>query len=278
MQRFRGQVAAALALTLCSCTAAARRSPASSDRAAGQQPSPTRATTPAAPSPTPSPRDTAFTGTVSPIDARMRASMVSWHDRCPVPIEDLRLLSLSYWGFDGRSHQGRMIVNTDVARTVVRVFRSLFADRFPIHRMEPIDAYGGDDERSMAADNTSGFNCRTVAGSTSWSQHAYGRAIDVNPLENPEVDGYTVDPPQGAPYADRSKDATGMIHPGDAVVRAFSSVGWGWGGTWRSFKDWQHFSANGRCGPAPGPAEGLRSRRPSGPGLPAVRRRVVRPG
>ena len=128
-----------------------------------------------------------------------------------------------------------------------RVFRDLYAARFPIQRMVPVDAYGGDDGASMRANNTSGFNCRTVAGSTTLSEHGKGLAIDVNPLVNPYVSsGGSVDPPEGAAYADRSRRATGMIHAGDAVVAAFARQGWGWGGSWSSAKDYQHFSASGR--------------------------------
>jgi hypothetical protein len=98
----------------------------------------------------------------------------------------------------------------------------------------------------MRADNTSAFNCRPVAGTNSWSQHAYGRAIDINPVENPYVasDG-SVSPRKGEPFADRSRHARGMIHGGGATVGAFSDVGWGWGGNWSSPKDYQHFSASG---------------------------------
>jgi poly-gamma-glutamate synthesis protein (capsule biosynthesis protein) len=112
--------------------------------------------------------------------------------------------------------------------------------------MRPVDAYGSDDERSMAADNTSAFNCRRVAGSSSWSEHARGLAIDINPLENPEIRGGRVLPPAGAAFTDRSRWRRGMIHSEDAVVRAFAAIGWRWGGYWRSPKDYQHFSATGR--------------------------------
>jgi len=171
----------------------------------------------------------------------------SWHPGCPVPIKELRYLRLSSWGFDGALHTGEMVVNQSVASVVVRVFGKLFAARFPLRRMRLVDAYGGDDDRSMAADNTSAFNCRAVTGGTAWSQHAYGWAIDINPVQNPYVTrGGTVLPPAGAPYANRSLKAKGMIHPGDVVVRAFSSVGWGWGGSWSGTRDYQHFSATGR--------------------------------
>lgn len=128
---------------------------------------------------------------------------------------------------------------------VVTALRILYADHFPIHRMRLVEAYGSRDDRSMAADNTSAFNCRIVPGSTTWSQHAYGRAIDINPLENPEVDHGVYSPPSGKIYADRSPGDRGIILAGGSAVRAFESVGWGWGGDWRSLKDYQHFSATG---------------------------------
>jgi hypothetical protein len=188
-----------------------------------------------------------FHATISRIDAATRSRMIgsSWHRGCPVAIRDLRLLRVSYWGFDREVHGGRLVVHEDQAVRVRRVMRRLFDVRFPIRRMRLVDAYGGNDRRSMAANNTSAFNCRPVAGTSRWSQHAFGRAIDVNPVQNPYVSGGYVSPPAGEPYADRSLRRRGMIHSGDAVVRAFAAVGWGWGGSWTSPKDYQHFSANG---------------------------------
>jgi hypothetical protein len=171
----------------------------------------------------------------------------SWHEGCPVPIEDLRLLTLDFWGFDGSVHSGELVVHRDVADDVVVVFRELFDARFPIRRMRLVDDYGGDDDRSMAANNTSAFNCRPVTGGSAWSGHSYGRAIDINPIQNPYVTGGgTVLPPAGGAYTDRSLQSKGMIHPGDVVLRAFSSVGWGWGGNWSDPTDYQHFSSTGR--------------------------------
>ncbi len=173
-------------------------------------------------------------------------SGVSWHRGCPVGFADLRLLTVEHWGFDGRVHRGRLVVHRDFATGMVRTMRTLFRLRYPIRQMRLVDAYGGDDHRSMDADNTSAFNCRFVAGSPGvWSEHAYGRAIDVNPIENPYVteSGY-VSPPAGAPFADRGH-AKGVIHRGGAVVRAFASIGWEWGGNWSWPKDYQHFSATG---------------------------------
>ena len=189
-----------------------------------------------------------FQTRITKIDAETRTAMVgvSWHKGCPVPIRDLRLLKASFWGFDGEVHPGRLVVNKDQASRLQAVMRRLFQVRFPIRRMRLVDAYGGSDRRSMAANNTSAFNCRPVAGTNRWSQHAYGRAIDVNPIQNPSVSNGKASPPGGTSYIDRSKRRRGMIHAGDAVVRAFAAQGWGWGGYWSSVKDYQHFSASGR--------------------------------
>lgn len=191
--------------------------------------------------------DAVFHVTVSPLDGMTRARMtgVSWHAGCPVALRDLRLLKMNFWGLDGVVHWGRLVVHEDQANRVRRVMRLLFEAHFPIRRMRLVDAYGGNDHRSMAANNTSAFNCRFIAGTSSWSQHAYGRAIDVNPVQNPYVSGTHVSPPAGVRYADRSLHVRGMIHAGDVVVRSFAAVGWEWGGRWNSPKDYQHFSASG---------------------------------
>jgi len=160
--------------------------------------------------------------------------------------DGLRLLRLSYWGFDGQPHVGSLVVAESVTDAVLQVFRTLHDQRFPIRRMEPVDVYGGDDDASMAADNTSGFNCRNAvsSGPPHWSNHAYGLAIDVNPIENPYLLGSQVLPPAGADYVDRSPYRPGMAVEGGVLVAAFEAVGWSWGGTWSS-PDYQHFSSTG---------------------------------
>jgi hypothetical protein len=170
----------------------------------------------------------------------------SWREGCPVEVEALRAVDLSHFGYDGEVHTGRLVVADEVAADIVEIMSTLFANGFPIERMEPVDVYDGDDDLSMAANNTSAFNCRPVTGGTSWSEHSYGTAIDVNPLVNPYVIGATVLPPEGSAYADRNLDAPGMIHDGDVVVETFAAHGWIWGGTWSSPKDYQHFSTSGR--------------------------------
>jgi D-alanyl-D-alanine carboxypeptidase len=175
-----------------------------------------------------------------------RMTGVSWRPGCPVPLRDLRSVMVKYRGFDGRTHTGRLIVHKDVWRQVVRAFRELYVARFPIRRMVPVDAYGGSDYRSIEADNTSAFNCRYVDGTTRWSEHAYGRAIDIDPIENPYVSGGRTSHVASRPYLDRSRHRPGMAYEGGALVRAFDGIGWGWGGRWSASKDYQHFSASGR--------------------------------
>jgi hypothetical protein len=191
-----------------------------------------------------------FTSEVAPIDAALAARMTgpggSHRPGCPVALEDLRYVTVSFLGFDGGAHQGELVVHADAATAVVTALRAAFDAGFPIERMELVEAYGGDDDASMAANNTSAYNCRPIAGGASWSQHAWGRAIDVNPLRNPYVTATRVRPPEGRAFVDRTVAAPGMITADSAIVRAFSAVGWKWGGSWRSSKDWQHFSATGR--------------------------------
>jgi D-alanyl-D-alanine carboxypeptidase len=185
----------------------------------------------------------AFVGSVSPV--RQQDVRYSYRAGCPVAPADLRLVRVSYYGFDGTAHVGALVVRRRVARDVVSVFRRLYVGRFPIRRMAPVSAYRGSDDASMAADNTSGFNCRRAVGGSGWSQHAYGLAIDVNPVENPYVLGGKTLPPAGQRYLDRSRVRRGMAVAGGTLVRAFAAVGWRWGGRWTGAPDYQHFSATG---------------------------------
>jgi hypothetical protein len=205
------------------------------------------ATAPATAPVTEAPATPVFDAVVGPIDDAVRARMPhSWRAGCPVSLDELRLVSLDYWGYDGAEKQGELVVHADHAGAIADVFRRLFESRFPIERMQLVDAYGGDDFASTADNNTAAFNCRSVVGQPgTWSEHAYGRAIDVNPLVNPYLGEPRVNDPRLAPYLDRSLEAPGMIRAGDAAVGAFTAVGWTWGGTW-STPDYQHFSATGR--------------------------------
>lgn len=183
----------------------------------------------------------------APLVRRMKATG-TWRAECPVRIADLRLLTVRRVDFRGRARWGWLVVNRRAAVSLRGVFRSLYRQRFPIRRMLPVDRYGSppdNDFRSIEADNTSAFNCRNATGSGRWSQHAYGLALDLNPIENPYVSNGRTSHPRSERYLDRSRVRAGMVVEGDGVVRAFGSVGWGWGGRWSNPTDYQHFSSTG---------------------------------
>ena len=187
-------------------------------------------------------------GSASRLPDALRERMVgvSWHRGCPVPRRDLRLLRMPYVGFDGDVHRGRMVVHERSAQKVLGIFEQIYEGGFRIRRMRLIEAYDGSDTRSMRANNTSAFNCRTVAGTSRWSEHAYGKAIDINPVQNPYVNGGTVQPAAGREYLDRADVRKGMVVRPGVVVRSFRAADWGWGGDWSSSKDYQHFSRSAR--------------------------------
>ena len=167
----------------------------------------------------------------------------SWHPGCPIDAQQLRRVDVTYIGFDGQTHRGALIVHEDLAEEVVAIFEQLLQLHYPIEKVHTVDNYpGADDELSMEDNNTSAFNCRDIPGTGRWSQHAFGRAIDVNPLLNPEIDRTgAVQPKTAVPYLDRNRTDPGILHARDAVVRVFTDRGWRWGGDWRSPIDYQHF-------------------------------------
>jgi hypothetical protein len=175
-----------------------------------------------------------------------------WERGCPVPLSQLRLLTVRHWGFDGRANVGQLVVNRSAAAPLAKVFRRLYALHFPIRHLELGDMYGPGGSRPADGDVTGSFECRQAvpspctggSGTGTWSNHAYGLALDLNPAENPYVGcGQTRDPTR-ARYLDRSRLRKGMVTP--AVIAAFRSIGWGWGGSWTgATKDYMHFSHNG---------------------------------
>ena len=195
------------------------------------------------------PAEAAFSYSISKITptVKKRINGNSWHENCPVSLANLRYVRVRYRNFDRHQRTGELIVNRDVAGAIVRVFRRLYANDYRIRRMRLVDDYGASDFRSIEADNTSAFNCRYVDGTTRWSNHAFGRAVDVNPIENPYVTGSgTTSHAASRRYVDRSsRRHRAMILRGDRTVRAFRAQGWGWGGNFSGAHDYQHFSANG---------------------------------
>ena len=192
----------------------------------------------------PPPRTAAFASTVSRVPAEV-ADRSTWSPDCPVRLADLRYLTVSFWGFDDRVHTGELLVHRDVAADVTEVFRRLHRARFPIEEMRVVDAPELDLPPTGDGNNTTAFVCRPVRGATSWSQHAYGRAIDVNPFFNPYVKGEVVLPELASYFVRRDRRHPGMHTAGGPSVTAFRRSGWQWGGAWTSPKDWMHFSATG---------------------------------
>ena len=192
----------------------------------------------------PPPAGDEFEWTIQPVpdDVLIRST---WTPECPVTVEELAYLNVSHWGFDQKFHTGELLVNASVADDLVEIFRRLHEIRFPIEemrviRLEEIDAHPTGDWN-----DTTAFVCRPAVGSGSWSQHAYGTAVDVNPFHNPYLKGDLVLPELASVYLDRPDQRPGMIAAGDDVVQAFAAIGWGWGGNWNSLKDWMHFSLSG---------------------------------
>jgi D-alanyl-D-alanine carboxypeptidase len=198
-----------------------------------------------------------FQASAQPLSSAVRSAVVSaneWHSGCPVPLSQLRVLTVRYHGFDGRTHSGQLVVNAAAVAPLTQVFGRLYALHFPVHHMKLSDTYGASTGQPADGDVTASFECRQASaspctgtankGTGSWSMHAYGLAIDINPVENPYVGcGMTRDK-TALSYLDRSRVRRGMVTP--AVVAAFRSVGWGWGGSWSgSTKDYMHFSSTG---------------------------------
>jgi hypothetical protein len=170
----------------------------------------------------------------------------TWRPGCPVAAADLSWVRLTFVGFEGGRHTGELLVNRRVADDLVAVFRRLYAARFPIEEMRITRAAELSAPPTGDGNNTGAFACRLMRGGSSYSQHAYGLALDLNPFQNPYDNGDLVLPELASSYLERGRVRPGMIEPGGPVVRAFAGIGWTWGGTWQSLKDYQHFSKNGR--------------------------------
>ncbi|MBW3619594.1 MAG: M15 family metallopeptidase [Actinobacteria bacterium] len=192
----------------------------------------------------PAPNGLTFRSSVRPVP-RDVLERSTWAPDCPVAPEDLRYVQVSFWGFDARPHTGELLVAAEVAEDLVAVFGELYAARFPIEEMRVVDAPELDLPPTGDGNNTTGFVCRPARGRTTWSQHALGLAVDVNPFHNPYVEGDLVLPELASTYTDRDDVRPGMIVAGDAVTGAFGDIGWGWGGDWTSPYDPMHFSADG---------------------------------
>ncbi|MEG1312201.1 MAG: M15 family metallopeptidase [Romboutsia sp.] len=158
----------------------------------------------------------------------------------PLSFDDLSYLKVNYYGFDGETHIGEMVVDKNIASEVIDIFKELYNKKYPIEKIKLIDEYNAVDELSMCDNNSSSFCYRTIANTNIVSNHGKGLAIDINPLQNPHVIGNTTSPKEGDAYSDRSTLKMGMIKEGDDCYNAFISRGWSWGGHWKN-PDYQHF-------------------------------------
>ena len=165
----------------------------------------------------------------------------SFHPEAPFDYCHLSYLTITHVDFDGINRIGHIIVAASIADEVLDIFREIYEGGFPIARVRLIDYYAADDYYSMADNNSVGFNFRVIAGTTRLSRHAWGMAIDINPVQNPFIRDDIIWPISGAAYVDRANVRPGMIIPGDVVYRAFTSRGWTWGGHWRVPIDYHHF-------------------------------------
>ena len=170
----------------------------------------------------------------------------TWGSGCPVGRDQLRYVTLTFWGFDEQPHTGELLVHHSVAEDLVGVFEALYEVQFPIEEMRIVALEELDAPPTGDGNNTTAFVCRPGVGGATWSEHAFGLAVDVNPFHNPYVRGDLVLPELAGAYLDRDDHRPGMVQPGDVVTESFAAIGWGWGGTWRSSTDWMHFSASGR--------------------------------
>ena len=188
-----------------------------------------------------------YEAAVEPVTARVRRRMgTTWSPGCPVALHDLRYVTTSFWGFDGRPHTGELVVNARVAHDLVGVFHRLYRIRYPIEEMRLVTTADLKAHPTGDGNNTAAFVCRPTRGGSQWSAHAYGLAVDVNPFLNPYRDGDLVLPELASAYLRRSWHRPGMIAAHGEVVDAFEAVGWTWGGTFDSVSDPMHFSATGR--------------------------------
>jgi hypothetical protein len=249
MKRIGVAALAAIVLAIIAVVAIERADVPAAAGTRWESPSPAAPTTPAPPTESPSPSSSpsgppAYEVSVKPLPAEVQADMKgkSYKPGCPFQMTGLALITLTYWGFDDQAHTGELVADARIADRIGRIFGKLYAARFPIRKMVRIDAYDGSDDRSMADDNTSMFNCRKGYGSEKWSVHAFGRAVDINTIENPYFpNSHTVVPPQAKAFADRENVRPGMIVSGDVVVKAFNAEGFFWAGDRPTGKDLQHF-------------------------------------
>ena len=176
-----------------------------------------------------------------PDDMKMVMAGNSYRVEGPVKLSELVLIRVKYINFEDEEKTGEIIVNRKLAKDIEAIFSELYEARFPIEKIRLIDEYGNSDELSMEDNNTYAFSVRPKTGKKSFSKHAYGFAVDINPVQNPYIKNNITEPKKSKDYLDRKNVRKGMIVKGDVCYNAFKKRGWTWGGEWKSLKDYQHF-------------------------------------
>ncbi|SFZ98789.1 hypothetical protein MNB_SV-5-1462 [hydrothermal vent metagenome] len=192
-----------------------------------------------------------YKSSISKISPQIKKRMLkgnSWKKSCPVHLNDLRYLKITHYDFDGNTKVGEMIVHKNVASEVTKIFKELYGMKYPIDKMKLVSSYNGSDWKSIESGNTSAFNCRSATGSKKWSKHSYGKAIDINPIQNPYISrkGY-ISHKESYKYKKRVHRNTtaadrALLLKSDRATKIFENYGWKWGGDWKNVKDYQHFS------------------------------------
>ncbi len=192
-----------------------------------------------------------YNNSISKITPEIKKRMIkgnSWRKGCPVSLKDLRYLQLTHIDFNGKDKSGELIVHKEVADEVTKIFKNLYEIGYPVRKIKLVSDYKGSDWQSIEADNTSAFNCRSATGSKNWSKHSYGKAIDINPIENPYIARsgrishkaslkYRKRVHKNSTYVDKA-----VLLKNDKATHIFKKHGWIWGGDWPDVKDYQHFS------------------------------------
>ena len=192
-----------------------------------------------------------YQSSISKITPEIKKRMIkgnSWRKGCPVPLENLRYLRITHIDFKGKDVRGEIIIHKDVSKEMTEIFETLYEIGYPVYKMKLVSDYKGNDWQSIELGNTSAFNCRAATGSKKWSKHSYGKAIDINPIENPYIARsgrishkaslqYRKRVHKKSTYADKA-----LLLKNDKATKIFEKYGWKWGGDWSGVKDYQHFS------------------------------------
>ena len=164
---------------------------------------------------------------------------------CPLSPNDLVHIQVPYWGFDHKSHAGILVVNKNIKTQIQEIFQKIYEIKFPIEKIKPLEDYNNNEEKAMEDNDTFGYHCKKMTSNPNrFSKHAYGLAIDINPVLNPYISHTKFLPKNGGIYTDRNLNKPGMITKDSPIYKIFTENNWKWGGNWKAFKDYHHFEVS----------------------------------